>query len=60
MIFGLKFLKKFPLMAGGGMNRALVYSIFVSFIEDIDIDEFSKILRHGTFGNDKCFLLLVA
>jgi hypothetical protein len=25
---------------GGGMNRVLVYSLFESFLEDIDIDEF--------------------
>jgi hypothetical protein len=45
---------------GGGMNRVLVYSLFVSFLENLDIDEFSKNLRHCTFGNDKCFLLLLA
>jgi hypothetical protein len=60
-IFGLEFLKIFPLMGGGGaMNRVLVYSLFVSFLENLDIDEFSKILGHCAFGNDKCFLLLVA
>jgi hypothetical protein len=44
MIFGLKFLKKFPPhgRGGGGVNRVLVYSLFVSFLENLDIDEFSK------------------
>ena len=42
------------------MNHALVYSTFVSFLKDIDIDEFFKMLGHCAFGNDKCFLLLVA
>jgi hypothetical protein len=27
---------------GGGMNHVLVYSLFVSFLENLDIDEFSK------------------
>jgi hypothetical protein len=47
MIFGLKVLKKFPLMTRGAMNRALVYNLFCSFIEHIDIDEF---IHFGTLG----------
>jgi hypothetical protein len=27
-------------LGGGAMNRVLVYSLFESFLEDIDIDEF--------------------
>ena len=44
MIFGLKFLNISPLMAGGGegVNPILVYSLFVSFLENVDIGEFSK------------------
>jgi hypothetical protein len=45
---------------GGGMNRVLVYSVFFSFLKDIDIDVFFNILGHCASGNDKCFLLLVA
>jgi hypothetical protein len=33
-IFGLKFW-------GGGMNRALVYNLFFSLLENLDIDEFN-------------------
>jgi hypothetical protein len=45
---------------GGVVNCVLVYSLSVSFLEYIDKDEFIKNLRHCTFWNDKCFLLLVA
>jgi hypothetical protein len=31
-----------PSWGGGAMNRVLVYSLFVSFLENIDIDEFLK------------------
>jgi hypothetical protein len=52
--------KKFPLMVGGGgKNRVLVYSLFGSFLEDLNIYEFSKILGHCPSGNDKRFLLLI-
>jgi hypothetical protein len=44
---------------GGANNCVLVYSLFESFLEDLDIDEFNKILGHCASGNDKCFLLLV-
>jgi hypothetical protein len=53
-IFGLEILKKIP-----PQNHVLVYSLFGSFLEDIDIYEFNKILGHCASGNDKCFLLLV-
>jgi hypothetical protein len=56
-IFGLEFLKK--ILMGGAKNRVLVYSLFGSFLEDLDIDEFNKILGHCASGNDKRFLLLV-
>jgi hypothetical protein len=60
-IFGLEFLKKIPPhgRGGGGKNRVLVYSLFGSFLEVLDIDEFNKILGHCASGNDKHFLLLV-
>jgi hypothetical protein len=31
-----------PSWLGGGKNLVLVYSLFDSFIEDLDIDEFNK------------------
>jgi hypothetical protein len=35
--------KQFPLMAGGGgKNRVLVYSLFGSFLEFLNIDEFKN------------------
>jgi hypothetical protein len=40
-------------------NHVLVYSIFFPFLENIDIDEFNKILGHCVYGNDKRFLLIV-
>jgi hypothetical protein len=40
-------------------NHVLVYSLFGSFLEDINIDEFNKILGHCASGNDKRFLLLI-
>jgi hypothetical protein len=46
-------------MAGGAKNRVLVYSLFCPFLENLDIDEFNKILGHCAYGNDKHFLLLV-
>jgi hypothetical protein len=55
-IFGLEFLLCIRL---GAKNRVLVYSLFGSFLEDLDIDEFNKILGHCASGNDKRFLLLV-
>jgi hypothetical protein len=44
---------------GGAKNRVLVYSLFGSFLEYLDIDEFNKFLGHCAYGNDKRFLLLV-
>jgi hypothetical protein len=44
---------------GGGKNSVLVYNIFGSFLEVLDIDQFNKILGHYASGNDKGFLLLV-
>jgi hypothetical protein len=59
-IFGLEFLKKIPPHGWvGGKNHVLVYSLFGSFLEDLDIYDFNKILGHCASGNDKCFLLLV-
>jgi hypothetical protein len=49
-----------PSWPRGAMNHVLVYILFVSFLENLDIDEFSKMLRHCTFENDECFLLLIA
>jgi hypothetical protein len=40
-------------------NCVLVYNHFCSFLENLDIDEFNKILGHCAYGNDKLFLLLV-
>jgi hypothetical protein len=36
-----------------------VYHLFGSFLEDLDIDEFNKILGYCAYGNDKHFLILV-
>jgi hypothetical protein len=40
-IFGLEFLKTIPPHGRGGENRVLVCSLFGSFLEDLDIDDFS-------------------
>jgi hypothetical protein len=37
----------------------LLYSLFGSFLEDLDINEFNKILGHCASRNDKRFLLLI-
>jgi hypothetical protein len=62
-IFVLELLKNIPPHGwgggGGGKNHVLVYSLFGSFLEDLDIDEFNKILGHCAYGNYKRFLLLV-
>jgi hypothetical protein len=34
-------MKIFPPHGGGGMNRALVFNTFFSFLENLDIDEFN-------------------
>jgi hypothetical protein len=44
---------------GGGKNHVLVYSLFGSFLEDLDICEFNTFLGHCAYGNDKRFLLLI-
>jgi hypothetical protein len=59
MVFGIFGLEFFFGHGGGAKNRVLVYSLFGSFLEDLDIDEFNKILGHCASGNDKRFLLLV-
>jgi hypothetical protein len=46
-------------MASEVNNRVLVYSLLGSFLEDLDINEFNKILGHCASGNDKRFLILV-
>jgi len=55
-IFGLEFLLCIRL---GAKNRVLVYSLFDSFLEDLDIDEFNELLGYCASGNDKCFHILI-